>query len=319
MKLRLIGCVCLMHLAHAEPVQDVQDLLALESKVQSVAQKCVPLTVALVAADASSSGSGVITSEDGLILTAAHVVQGSETMDVVFPDGKTVKGKVLGANYGKDLAMVRIESEGKWTAAPRGVSKTLEVGDWVVATGHAAGFDPARTPPVRFGRVVSKGPGNFFTTDCTLIGGDSGGPIFDLEGRIIGINSNIGQALKVNNHAGVDGFKDDWDKMLSGEQWGKLVLDPLQNEDMPVLGVAIGWSRAGLVVGEVSRGSKATEAGIQPGDLIISLEGQRIRNLGDLRNELLRKQVGDKVKLAIQRDGRELIKEVELVRRGDAQ
>jgi S1-C subfamily serine protease len=83
--------------------------------------------------------------------------------------------------------------------------------------------------------------------------------------------------------------------------------------------VAIGWSRAGLVVGEVSRGSKATEAGIQPGDLIISLEGQRIRNLGDLRNELLRKQVGDKVKLAIQRDGRELIKEVELVRRGDAQ
>jgi serine protease Do len=319
MKLQLIGWICLMHLAHAEPVQDLQDLLEVEAKVQNVAQQCVPLTVALVAADASSSGSGVITSEDGLILTAAHVVQGSDTMDVVFPDGKTVKGKVLGANYGKDLAMVRIEAEGKWPAAPRGVSKSLEVGDWVVATGHAAGFDPARTPPVRFGRVVSKGPGNFFTTDCTLIGGDSGGPIFDLEGRIIGINSNIGQALKVNNHAGVDGFKDDWDKMLNGEQWGKLVLDPLQNEDMPVLGVAIGWSRAGLIVGEVSRGSKATDAGIQPGDVIISLEGQRIRNLDDLRNELLRKQVGDRVKLLIQRDGLELNKEVELVRRGDAQ
>ncbi len=319
MKASFLGWIVLTHLAIAAPVRDLQALLEVEAKVQAVAQKRVPLTVALIAADASSSGSGVITSEEGLILTAAHVVQGSETMDVVFPDGKTVKGKVLGANYGKDLAMVKIEGEGKWPAAPRGASKTLEVGDWVVATGHAAGFDPARTPPVRFGRVVSKGPGNFFTTDCTLIGGDSGGPIFDLEGNIIGINSNIGQALKVNNHAGVDGFKEDWDKMLNGEQWGKLVLDPLQNEDMPVLGVAIDWSRAGLIVGEVSKGSKATEAGIQPGDVIVSLEGQKIRNLDDLRNELLRKQVGDKVKLAILRDGKAMDKEVELVRRGDAQ
>jgi serine protease Do len=308
-----------MPMVWADPVNDLQDLLDVEAKVEQVAKTRVPLTVALVAADASSSGSGVITQEDGLILTAAHVVQGSETMDVVFPDGKTVKGKVLGANYGKDIAMVKIEVQGKWPSAPRGVSKPLEVGDWVVATGHAAGFDPARTPPVRFGRVVSKGPGNFFTTDCTLIGGDSGGPIFDLEGNIIGINSNIGQALKVNNHAGVDGFKEDWEKMLRGEQWGKLVLDPLQNEDMPVLGVAIDWSRAGLVVGELIKGSKARDAGIQPGDVIVSLEGQGIRNLDDLRNELLRKQVGDKVKLSILRDGEAMQKEVELVRRGDAQ
>jgi serine protease Do len=311
--------LCLMPMVWADPVNDLQDLLDVEAKVEQVAKTRVPLTVALVAADASSSGSGVITQEDGLILTAAHVVQGSETMDVVFPDGKTVKGKVLGANYGKDIAMVKIEVQGKWPSAPRGVSKPLEVGDWVVATGHAAGFDPARTPPVRFGRVVSKGPGNFFTTDCTLIGGDSGGPIFDLEGNIIGINSNIGQALKVNNHAGVDGFKEDWEKMLRGEQWGKLVLDPLQNEDMPVLGVAIDWSRAGLVVGELIKGSKARDAGIQPGDVIVSLEGQGIRNLDDLRNELLRKQVGDKVKLSILRDGEAMQKEVELVRRGDAQ
>lgn len=319
MKVQWLGCFCIVQMALAAPVNDLQDLLEMESKVQAVAEKRVPLTVALVAADASSSGSGVITSESGLILTAAHVVQGSDTMEVVFPNGKTVKGKVLGANYGKDIAMVQIQGEGKWSAAPRGVSKPLEVGDWVIATGHAAGFDPARTPPVRFGRVISKGPGNFFTTDCTLIGGDSGGPLFDLDGNIIGINSNIGQALKVNNHAGIDGFKEDWDKMLRGEQWGKLVLDPLQNEDMPVLGVAIAWTRSGLIVGVLSKGSKAIEAGMQPGDLIVSLEGQRIRNLDDLRNELLRKQVGDKVKLAIVRNGESMEKVVELVRRGDAQ
>jgi serine protease Do len=305
--------------AAAESVTDLNRLQELEAKIQTVAQRCMPITVALVAADGSSSGSGVITEKSGLILTAAHVVQGNESMEVIFPDGKTKKGKVLGANYGKDIAMVQIEGEDSWPAAQRGNSKNLQVGDWVIAMGHAAGFDPARTPPIRFGRVVSKGPGNFFTTDCTLIGGDSGGPIFDLEGRIIGINSNIGQALKVNNHAGIDGFQDDWNKMLSSEQWGRLVLDPLQNEDMPVLGVAIDWSRQGLIVGAVSRGSKALQAGIQPGDMIVSLEGQKLRNLDDLRNELLRQQVGDKVRLVIVRNGKELTKEVELVRRGDAQ
>lgn len=309
----------MLGVAIAYPVSDLQSLQELERKIQSVAEKCMPITVALLAADGSSSGSGVITDDTGLILTAAHVVQGSESMDVIFPNGKTKKGKVLGANYGKDLAMVKIEENGPWPAAQRGTSKNLRVGDWVVAMGHAAGFDPARTPPIRFGRVVSKGPGNFFTTDCTLIGGDSGGPIFDLEGRIIGINSNIGQALKVNNHAGVDGFLEDWQRMLRGEQWGRLVLDPLQNEDMPVLGVAIDWSRAGLIVGAVSRGSKALQAGIQPGDIIVSLDGQKLRNLDDLRNELLRQQVGDKVKLVILRNGQEMTKEVELVRRGDAQ
>lgn len=319
MRSHLLFGLLAITVAWAEPVNDLEDLQALEKKVQDVARTSMPLTVALVASDASSSGSGVISSEDGLILTAAHVVQGSDTMDVVFPDGKTRKGKVLGANYGIDLAMVQIEGTDKWPFAKRGTSKNLAIGQWVVATGHAAGFDPARTPPIRFGRVVSKGPGNFFTTDCTLIGGDSGGPLFDLEGNIIGINSNIGQSLKVNNHAGVDGFKEDWEKMKAGEQWGKLVLDPLQNEDMPVLGVGIDWSRLGLIVGEVRPGSKAIEAGIQRGDIIVSLEGEKIRNLGDLRNELLRKQVGDKVTLNILRDGKPMDKQVELVRRGDAQ
>ena len=103
---RLIACYFLSHLlVSAAPVQDIRDLLAVEAKVQEVAAKRVPITVALVAPDQSSSGSGVITTADGLIMTAAHVIQGHETMDVVFPDGKTVKGKVLGANYGKDIAI----------------------------------------------------------------------------------------------------------------------------------------------------------------------------------------------------------------------
>ena len=179
--------------------------------------RCCPATVALLSERTGSSGSGVITTEDGLILTAAHVVQGAEEILVVFPDGKQVRGKVLGANYSKDIAMVQIEETGKWPFVEMGASKQLEAGDWVIALGHSAGFDASRPPPVRFGRVISKGPGNFLTTDCTLIGGDSGGPLFGLDGKIVGIHSSIGQSLTNNNHAGIDGFREDWDRIHAGE------------------------------------------------------------------------------------------------------
>lgn len=303
----------------AEPIRDLQGLQALQEKVRAVSSSRMPITVALVSKDESSSGSGVIIDRDGLILTAAHVIQGQETMNVIFHDGKTLTGKVLGANFAKDLGMVRIEEQGNYPFAKRGSSKDLKVGDWVVAMGHASGFDPARTPPVRFGRVISKGPGIFLTTECTLIGGDSGGPLFDLDGNVVAINSNIGQGLRLNNHAGADGFTEDWEKMLVGEQWGTLQLDPLHNEEMPVLGLVLGANRFGLIVGDIAPGSKALQAGILPGDLIYALDGERIRNLEELRNELLRRQVGDKAKLTILRDGEKSEKEIELVRRGDAQ
>lgn len=311
-------CVILLGQTFAEQITSLDQLRDIEDKVAQVASRCVPVTVALIAEEQGSSGSGVISSSDGLILTAAHVIQGVKKVKVVFADGKTVDGQVLGANFAKDLAMVRIEQPGPWPFAPRGESRGLNVGDWVVAMGHAGGFDPTRPPPVRFGRVVSKGPGNFFTSDCTLIGGDSGGPVFDLQGRVIGINSNIGQELSINNHGGIDGMKDDWQRLLSGEQWGDLVLDPLLNEDMPVLGLQLNSTRSGLVVGSVNQGSKAIEADIRRGDVIESIDGEDVRNLEDLRTELLRKQVGDLVALKIRRQDESLKKQVKLVRRGDA-
>jgi serine protease Do len=201
----------------------------LESRIEAVSQQVMPATVALISQKSGSSGSGVITTADGLILTAAHVVQGATELEVVFSDGKQVTGKVLGANFSKDIAMVQITTPGPWPCAEMGDSKSLTAGDWVLALGHSAGFDAARTPPVRFGRVISRGPGYFLTTDCTLIGGDSGGPLFDLDGKIIGINSSIGVSLTNNNHAGIDGFKQDWDRIKGGEAWGKLSIDPFRH------------------------------------------------------------------------------------------
>jgi len=326
MKMKIIfplACVCLPLtlgsglLSAREPVRDLKDLAQLEAKVKAVSAKVTPATVALIADKTGSSGSGVITTADGLILTAAHVIQGLEEITVVFPDGEQISGKVLGANYSKDIAMVQILGKGPWPFAGVGASKPLEAGDWVVALGHSAGFDAARTPPVRFGRVVSKGPGNFLTTDCTLIGGDSGGPLFDLDGKIIGINSSIGVSLSNNNHAGIDGLKEDWDRLLAGEAWGKLTLNPFANPEMPVLGIGMGMRRSvrGVPVESVVPRSPAAAAGVRVGDIIQSMEGSEIRDANKLLQVLAKRQPGDKVKLGVLRDRQTLEISVVLERR----
>jgi serine protease Do len=306
-------------LSAREPVANLQDLVKLESKVEEVSRKVMPATVALLSEKTGSSGSGVITTEDGLILTAAHVVQGAEQLLVVFPDGKQVQGKVLGANYSKDIAMVRITEQGKWPFVDMGASKSLEAGDWVIALGHSAGFDAGRTPPVRFGRVVSKGPGNFLTTDCTLIGGDSGGPLFGLNGKIIAIHSSIGQSLTNNNHAGIDGFREDWDRMIAGQTWGALSMNPFANPEMPVLGIAMGLNRAvkGVFVESVVPGSPAAAAGVKAGDVVLSLDGSTVREGGELLQMLAKRQPGDQVKLGVQRDKEKLEVTVTLKRRNE--
>lgn len=306
-------------LAAREPVRGLEDLRKLEAKVESVARNVMPATVALLSDRTGSSGSGVITNEEGLILTAAHVVQGADELLVVFPDGKQVQGKVLGANYSKDIAMVKITDAGKWPHVAMGNSKTLEAGDWVIAMGHSAGFDAARKPPVRFGRVISKGPGNFLTTDCTLIGGDSGGPLFDTEGKIIGINSSIGQSLNNNNHAGIDGFRDDWERLIAGDTWGELTMNPFANPEMPVLGIGMGMTRGtkGVIVESVVPGSPAAAAGVRVGDLIRSLDGSDIAEARELLQVLAKKQAGDTVKLGVLRDRDKLDVDVTLKRRNE--
>lgn len=297
-----------------DPVGTIEDVRKLEQKISAVATKAMPATVALISEDSGASGSGVITTADGLILTAAHVIEGAEKVQVVFPDGKQVNGKVLGANLSKDIGLVQIVEDGPWPYIERGESKPLQAGDWVIAMGHSAGFDAARTPPVRFGRVVSDGPGNFLTTDCTLIGGDSGGPLFDLEGKVVGINSSIGQALKNNNHAGVDGFKEDWERLMAGEVWGELQMNPMLNPERPILGIALGPSvrGGGAVIGGVS--AHASKAGLRPGDVIESIDGTKIRDGAFLQVLLAKKQAGDKVTVSVKRGGQSLDVEVELIK-----
>ncbi|MGB0991987.1 MAG: S1C family serine protease [Akkermansiaceae bacterium] len=307
----------------ATSVENIEQLKALQTKVQAVAKKVLPATVSLTSARSGASGSGVIVNKEGLILTAGHVIRGAKEVTVTFPDGKQTRGKVLGANFTRDSAMVQIigkaENENGWPHVEVGNSKGLGSGTFVVALGHAGGFDPTRTPPVRFGRLMTtQNKNRFITSDCTLIGGDSGGPLFDLNGKVIGIHSSIGRSLESNNHASIQGFHEDWEKLKKGESWGRLGGSRLDNPDAPVLGIMTTRTRRGAVgIRHVFEGSGAHKAGIRAGDTIISIQGKKITNLQALHAELLNYKPGDKVAVRLQRADQIITRTVTLSRRGN--
>ena len=299
-------------------VQSVDDLRRMQSKVREVVEKNTPATVGLLTPQTGSAGSGVIVSPEGLILTAAHVVEGSREVDVVFPDGNSVRGRVLGADRTKDQGMVQIMgNSGPWPFVELGESESLEVADWVVALGHPGGYDPVRTPPVRLGRVQSTNPAGFFTTDCKLIGGDSGGPLFDLDGRLVGIHSSIGgvRTTSVNNHAGISDFSGNWKRLKSGERWGNY--GEIDTPDGPFLGVAFAMEqgRGGVLITEVLRGSPAGEAGLRPGDMVTGLDAETIKDPISFKLRIAQRRAGETILLTFQRNGRIFQTEVTLTSR----
>jgi serine protease Do len=237
-------------------------------------------------------------------------------MTVIFPDGRQEKAKVLGANFTRDAAMAKLIGPGPWPFAEVGDSRSLEIGDFVVAMGHPKGYDPTRRPPVRFGRVMDKSTLDFVTTDCTLIGGDSGGPLFDLNGRVVGIHSHIAPDRRVNNHAGLTGFKSSWENMLAGKMWGVLGGDR-RDPNRPVLGLNLRKTDVGLIVDEVPRGGPAFSSGFLPGDLVVAINGELITEVEKLSEVFVDLLPGEKVKVDFSRGGSKLTKTVKLARLGD--
>jgi len=291
-----------------------KEMKAMQSQVQELVEKAIPATVALVGR--GGTGSGVIVDKDGTILTAAHVMGSAETLTVVFPDGKRVPAKVLGADYARDIGMVKITEEGEYPFVKVGDSDTIEPTSLVVTLGHPGGFDAARRPPVRIGRAYNSGKtGRFIRSDCTLIGGDSGGPLFNLKGEVIGIHSSIGESLVVNNHAPVNVATKAWDRMVAGEQWGR---SNQASPDNPVMGVRLSRESAdGVAVDEVFADSPGEKGGLKAGDVIVRFDGQDVKKYEDLSNRLRRKKAGNTVALKVKRGEKTVDMKVKLERRGD--
>lgn len=285
--------------------QDLNSLRSRQAKVQEVVAKNMGAVVAVT--DGIGFGSGVIVSEDGLVLTAAHVMaNGGDNYRIVFPGGKEVKAKPLGKNLNMDAGMVRIAEPGKYPFVELGKYKKLKLGDWCVCLGHPGGYELGRTPPVRVGKVLELNK-NDLVTDCALIGGDSGGPLFDLDGKLIGIHSSIGNNIAINRHVSVDTYKQCWDKLVAGKQWGNLPSlnsnpDTDKSEKRAGLGVSIEPSQTQAKITRVRSGSPAERVGMKVGDIITAFDGKQITSSTALIDLIKQKKPGDSAKVTTVRN-----------------
>jgi serine protease Do len=279
--------------------ESLDDLKAIERHVQEIVTKVTPCTICI---RAGGSGSGVLVSADGLILTAGHVSgEPGRDVTIVMPDGKTHKGKTLGGNGSIDSGLVKITEAGKWPFVEMGQSSAMKPGDWCLVTGHPGGFKPGRSPVVRLGRILDVNSRSI-RTDCTLVGGDSGGPLFDMHGHVIGIHSRIGGSITANVHVPVDTYRETWDRLVKGERWGSGIGRPVRpTRGEPEFGLKLDPDDKTCTIREVLPDSPAQKAGLQTGDVIKKFEGQEAATVAALLDNLKKKRPGDEVTFEIQR------------------
>ena len=260
---RVSCCVWWAVLAAVWPVlalaQDHEATLeAVQRDARAAAPVCIQATVGIIVRDADgdgtgngrSMGSGVVVSGGGLILSAAHVVltPGAELI-IVLADGTRVRGETLGVDHDVDAGMARITDAGRYAFVPVGEADSFSPGDWCLAAGHPGGIQTDRHPPLRLGRILHRyragdGDGDGeevygnVVSDCTVISGDSGGPLFDRGGRVIAIHSNIGRSANENRHVAVGVYHRRWDALLAGEDLSSRPhrgpIDPPGPEDFEV-------------------------------------------------------------------------------------
>ena len=293
--------------------ESLDQLRLLEKQQQAVAHLGEACTVGVKIG--AAQGCGVIITRTGLVLTAAHVaMRPGKTAEILLPDGRTVLATTLGMNRGVDAGVLRIrpdQNNGKpWPCASPGTSQHLEPGMWCIATGHPGGYDQPRGAVTRIGRILVVQPGSI-VTDCALIGGDSGGPLFDLEGRLIAIHSRIGNDVADNLHVPVDHYKDGWDRLMSGESWG--VLPGFK----PIIGVSGNSSLGVAKVISVRAGSPADEAGIRADDVIKQFGDVRITDFSSLTSAVSDTMPGERVVVWLERGGTEFRALLVIGRAGD--
>ncbi len=193
--------------------ESIEELRSLEKHVAKVVKRVTPAIIGI------GGGSGVVIDDEGHILTVGHVgARANRQVQITFPDGKRVRGKTLGNNRGVDSGMAKLSQEGGWPHVEMGDSSKVKVGQWCLAIGFPSSFTRGQQPPVRIGRVLSISE-RTIVTDCPLMGGDSGGPLFDLQGKVIALSSRVGGSILSNVHVPVNMYTKEWDRLVAGEDW----------------------------------------------------------------------------------------------------
>lgn len=295
-----------------------EDLLAIQASLQKHLAEAREATVCIKMGQ--GSGTGVIVSENGLVLTAAHVISGVlKEMKVIMEDGTEYEARSLGLNSENDAGMLQILSDEKFPFVAYehqndASRSSTRVGDWVFAIGHSGGFDKARGSVVRLGRMVKVTASTVYS-DCTLIGGDSGGPLFDMNGNLVAIHSRVGGRIAQNMHVPLQVFHNDWPMLEKGEFIGN---GPFAEKPKPgsgFMGLAVEERSGGLEVVQVEPSYPAADAGIQIGDVLVSMNSVALKSKANLKSRMEKLAEGDLVKLEFSRDGKLKSVELNLVKR----
>jgi serine protease Do len=257
-------------------------------------------------------GSGFIVSADGYVLTNAHVVgEGQSEVTVRLTDKREFKAKVVGTDRRTDIALIKIDASGL-PVVRTGNAERARVGEWVVAVGSPFGFDNTVTAGIisaKARRLPDENYVPFIQTDVAINPGNSGGPLFNLAGEVIGINSQIysrsGGFMGISFAIPIDVALNVKDQIVKfgRVQRGKLGVT-IQGMDRE-LAQSFGLSEPkGALVANVESGGPAEKAGLKAGDVVLSVDGTKVQDSGDLPRVIGDKRPGAEVKLEIWRDGR---------------
>ena len=271
------------------------------------------------------AGSGFIISADGYVMTNNHVIDGSDKVEIAMHDGTRYDAEVIGTDPSIDLALLKVEPEGDLPTLPLGDSADLRVGEWVIAIGNPLEFEQTVTVGVVSGKKrrvplpsTDIGVVNFIQTDAAINLGNSGGPLIDAQGNVVGINTAISRrdfAEGIGFALPIDMARDVVEQLrISGEVRrgfiGIMMNDTGVDEatrdyyDLP--------STDGVVVNSVNEGGPADLADVKSGDIILEVDGDKVRDNPDLISKISSRQPGEKVRLRVFRDGRTLTRDVEL-------
>ena len=319
-----LGALAGLALLPASPTQAAPDAAAesgswasLQERIIEVSERVKPIVVhveAIVKVNDRRKhveGSGFIVGADGRIITNQHVVDKAEKVEVTIPGrAQKYRARVVGADKQTDVALLRIEPDGDpLPVAEFGSVDALRVGQWVIAVGNPYGLDGT----VSFGIVSAKGRNlevdeilnDFIQTDAMIDRGSSGGPLVDLDGRVVGINSR-GQGRGIGFTIPIDTALDVIAQLEKGRVergWVGVTLQPLSRDLADYFGMP---DVAGVIVNSVSGTSPAAQAGLRAGDVITHFDGQAVEaekeeDLGDFQRQVAAVAPGENVELRIRR------------------
>ena len=269
----------------------------------------------------SALGSGFIISDDGIVITNNHVIQGAEDVFVRVNGDQEFKAQILGADPGMDLAVLKIESDEKFVPVKFGDSDKSRIGDWVIAIGNPFGLGGTVTAGIISARNRSIGLSryeDFIQTDASINQGNSGGPLFNMNGDVIGINTAIlGQSGSIGIGFAIP--SNSADRVIKqliefGETKRGWLGVRIQTVTKEIADVEKLDKPRGALVASVADGSPSDKGGIKAGDIILEFDGKPIKEMVELPKIVAQTDVGKKVVVKVWRNKREITKNIILGR-----